>query len=583
MPSLKKITNKQAATMLQEIADVLKMDGVAFKPQAYERAAEAVEKLSESLVDMYSNGGIRAFEAISGVGASIAMKLEEFVKTGEMSTHKKLKKEMPADVEALKLIDGVGVKSIQVLYEKLGIKSVQDLKKAAEKKQIRTLEGFGAKTEEKILESIAFHQSRGDRFLLHDATDAARAVAASIEAFDGVRRVAVAGSIRRGRETIGDADVLVIADDGAAIGEQVSKLPEVEHVYGMGDTKTMVRLSNGMDLDVRVVQENAWGAALNYFTGSREHNVRLRKIAQKLGWSLNEYGILKGKKRFSMKTEEALYKALQLAYVDPEIREDIGEIDEAAAAFKAGKHMPRLVEVEDLKGDLQTQSDWTDGKHSIERLAEAAKEKGLSYIAITDHTKRLAMIGGLDAKKLRKQMAEIDALNKKISGIGILRGTECDILRDGSLDLPDDVLSDLDVVGISVHSFFDLSKQEQTKRVITAMENLNVDILFHPTGRIVGRRAPIRLDFEAIVDAAVRLNVVLEINGTSRLDLNGEHVRVARKKGAKFAVSSDAHAVEHFAFLDFGITQARRGGAIASDIINTQPLARMQRSLRRNK
>ena len=593
MTKKKAVTNNEAAAMFQEIADVLKMDGVAFKPQAYERAAESLMKLPEPFTDIYADGGLKALEAIPGVGVSIAKKLEELATKGVMATYTKLKKEMPADVEALKLIEGVGVKSIQALYKQLGIKTVEDLEKAANQKLIRKLEGFGAKTEEKILKSIAFHKSRGNRFLLHDAKAWADAIAVQVKRLPSVSRVVVAGSVRRQKETIGDADLLVIAKDGEAVGEAVAGFPEVKHVYGLGETKTMVRLTNGMDLDVRVVKEGSWGAALNYFTGSREHNVALRKIAVEQGLSLNEYGLWKGVRGqtprkspgsdpawLAGKSEEELYKALGLAYIDPELREDIGEIEEARVAFDAGESMPKLVERGDLQGDLQTQSDWTDGKDSIETLAKAAKKEGLSYIAITDHTKRLAMMGGLDAKRLRHQMAEIDKLNKKLSGITILKGTECDILKDGTLDLPDDVLAELDIVGVSIHSFFDMEREAQTKRVIAAISNPIVDILFHPTGKIVGRRDALHLDFDAVVEAAVRTHTTLEVNGTSRLDLDGAHVRLALEKGVKLAVSSDAHMSEHFAFLEFGIGQARRGGAQKRDVINAWPLPKMRRALK---
>lgn len=576
--------------MLQEIADVLKMDGVAFKPQAYERAAEAIRKLPEPFTKMYEDGGIKALKDISGVGASIAEKLEELAEKGSMQKYEEIKQDMPADVEGLKRIEGIGVKSIQRLYRELGIKTVEELAEAAKKKKIRELDGFGEKTEEKILESVAFHQSRGGRFPLHEAATMAGLIVDQISAMDGVERVAVAGSIRRGRETVGDADILVVAKDGEAVGKRVLALDEVEHEYGLGETKTMVRLKNGMDLDVRVIEPDAWGAALNYFTGSREHNVHLRKIAQEKGLTLNEYGLAKASKKGSGKagnrvagsSEEELYRALDLAYVEPELREDRGEIEEAQEAFARGKAMPRLVTRSDLKGDLQTQSDWTDGKNSIEELAYAAKDAGLSYIAITDHTKSLSMMGGLDGKAVRRQMTEIDRLNKRMQGITILKGTECDILRDGSLDLPDEVLRELDVVGVSVHSHFNLSEKEQTDRIIRAMENPNVDILFHPTGRIVGRRPPYALDIRRVITRAVELGVVLEVNGSSRLDLHAEHVRLAREQKAKLVVSSDAHAIEHFSFLNFGIQQARRGGAQKADVINTRTLAHVRKLLRSN-
>jgi len=481
------------------------------------------------------------------------------------------------------------VKSVDALYRELGIRTVADLEKAAKARKIRALPGFGAKKEEKILKSIAFHKSRGNRFLLHEASAWANVVAGRIAAFPGVKQVAIAGSIRRGKETIGDADILVLAGDGADVGERVTKLHETAHVYGTGETKTMVRLQNGMDLDVRIVDEAAWGAALNYFTGSKEHNVHLRRIAQEKGLTLNEYGLAKAAKKGTGKggnrvagsNEEELYRALGLAYIDPELREDQGEVDEARAAFDAGRSMPKLITLSDLRGDLQTQSDWTDGKHSIEALAKEAKARGLQYIAITDHSKRLAMVHGLDAARLREQLVEVDRINKRLSGFTVLKGIECDILKDGSLDLPDDVLAELDVVGVSAHSFFNLSREEQTERIIRAVQHPLVHVLFHPTGRIVGKREPYDVDLEAVAKVAAKAKTALEVNGCERLDLNGEHVRMALGYGVKLTISSDAHATSHFDFLEFGVAQARRGGAAAHDVLNTLPLEALRREFSR--
>jgi DNA polymerase (family 10) len=585
------ITNASAAQLLAEISDFLKLKNIAFKPQAYARAADAVGQLAEPIADIYEREGLKGLEAIPGVGKSIAEKLEEFIKTGRVQYHEELRGELPVEIEALRLVDGVGVKAIETFYKELGVRTVEDLEKVAKAGRIRTLPGFGATTEEKILKSIAFHKSRGNRFLLHEAAAWAKIVAAQIEGFPGVERVAVAGSIRRGKETIGDADILVLAKDGADIGERVTKLKETEHVYGSGETKTMVRLKNGMDLDVRIVDAASWGAALNYFTGSKEHNVHLRKRAVERGLTLNEYGLWEVKsetkskkekgKRVAGRTEEELYKALELAYVEPELREDIGEVDEAAKLFASGKKMPTLVKRSDLKGDLQTQSNWTDGKHSIAELVSAAKAAGLEYIAMTDHSKRLAMVHGLDAARLRKQMKEIDALNKKLSGFRVLKGIECDILRDGTLDLPDDVLAELDFVGVSVHSFFNLSRKEQTERIIRAVQHPLVDVLFHPTGRIIGRREPYDVDFEAVCKAAAAAGTALEVNGSERLDLHGEHVRMARRYGVKLTIGSDAHATPHFSFLEWAIAQARRGGAQKRDILNTLSVAELLRVRKR--
>lgn len=563
--------NKDIAKILFEISEYLAMQGVQFKPRAYEKAAQAIFDLEESVEDIYKARGLKGLEEIPGVGKSIAEKIEEYIKTGEVGYHSELRSGMPVDVEGLARIEGVGPKTIQKLYRELGIRTVGDLEKAARAGKIRTLEGFGEKSEEKILKSLEFSKRHSGRFLLGEVVVYAERIKERMEKVPGVTRVAIAGSYRRRKETVGDLDVLVVSENPEAVMDAFVAQPEVERVLAHGPTKSSVTLRMGMDVDIRVVPPESYGAALAYFTGSKAHNVRMREIAQKKGMKLNEYGLYKGSRLIAGKSEEEVYRALGLSYVEPEMRENTGEIELA----KRGA-LPKLISYGEIKGDLQVQSDWTDGAHSIEELARAAMELGLEYFAVTDHTKRLAMAHGLDEERVRKQMAEIDRLNKKFRGkIKILKGTECDILKDGSLDLPDNLLQQLDVVGASVHSFFNLSKRDQTERIIRAMENPHVDILFHPTGRLIQKRKAYEVDMDKLIHAAKRTGTVMEANGSpDRLDLNDEYIRKCVDAGVKIAIDSDAHTKGHFAFLDFGVAQARRGWAKKSDVVNAWPLTK---------
>lgn len=570
-------SNHKVAEILKEIGEYLDMQGVAFKPRAYEKAAEAIASLDKPLADVYRLGGLKAIEEIPGVGVSIGEKIEEILKTGKAKEHEALKKKIPVDLGSLSAIEGLGPKSIKKLYAELKIKNLADLEKAARAGKIQKLAGFGEKAEAKILKGIEFKKSSGGRFTLGNALPMARMFEARLGKLPGVEKIAVAGSIRRRKETIGDIDILVIAKEPKAIMDHFVSMPEVANVSAHGETKSSVRLDAGLDADLRVVEPGSYGAALNYFTGSKAHNVALRQMAIKKGWKLNEYGLYKGEKQIAGKTEEEIYKMLGLAYIEPEMREETGEIELAAK----GK-LPKVIGYGEVLGDLQVQTDWTDGSSSIEEMAKAAIKAGLKYIAITDHTKRLAMTNGLDEKRILKQMAEIDRLNKKFAGkIKILKGSECDILKDGSLDLSDDVLAKLDVVGVSVHSYFNLSKEEQTKRISRAMENKNADILFHPTGRVINRREPYEVDMDKIIKKAKETGTVLEIDAyPDRLDLKDEHIRKCVEAGVRMSIDSDAHNPAHFEFLEYGIAQARRGWAKKSDIINTRDWAEMLKLLK---
>ncbi len=607
-----KITNSEIAKILYEISAYLEMDGVAFKPRAYEKAAEDVESLSEELDDLYRKGGLRALENIPGIGASIGEKIEELIKTGKLKYYEGLKKKIPVDLPDLLKIEGLGPKKIKSLYEKLKIKNIKDLEKAIAAGKIKKLEGFGEKSEQNILRGLEFLKKSGGRFLLGYIILLVNDIAKRLKSLKEVQRLDVGGSIRRRKETVGDGDILIVSDKPRPVMDYFVNMPEVDHILAHGETKSSVKLKNGLEIDLRVVRPESYGAALAYFTGSKDHNIQMREMAIKKGWKLNEYGLFKkipnpksqipnksqnpktkGKnvrdqglkindswEQISAMTEESLYKALGMDYIEPELREMNGEIETAL-----DHKLPKLIRYDDLRGDLQVQTNWTDGSASIEEMARAAIKNGLEYIVITDHTKRLAMTHGLDEKRIQQQWKEIDQVNKKIQKEGtnfvILKGTECDILKDGSLDLPDDILKKLDVVGVSVHSLFNLPEKEQTERIITAMKNPNVDILFHPTGRLIQKREPYSVDMSVIIQMAKETGTVLEIDAfPERLDLKDEYIRMAVKAGVKLSIDSDAHDPSHFPVLQYGIAQARRGWAEKKDIINAWPLNKMKKMLK---
>jgi len=561
--------NFEIAKILYSIALYLEMEEEQFKPRAYEKAAHSIEALTEECDESYKRGGIKALMEIPGVGQSIAQKIEELIKTGKLKYYEQLKKKVPVDIEQLTAIEGVGPKTVKILYKKLKIRNIEELEKAAKAGKIQNLEGFGEKSEQAILKGIEFFKRGKGRFILGYVLPILRDIELRLGHLPEVKKVNIAGSTRRMKETIGDADFLVASDEPQKVMDFFTSMPEVAHVYSKGPTKSMVKLKIGLDADIRVIPEKSYGAALQYFTGNKDHNIALRKIAIDKGWKLSEYGVFDRHDKYLFgKTEEEVYEKLGMKWMSPELRENTGEI-EAAQKNK----LPKVIEYGSLKGDLQIQTKWTDGANSIKEMAEEAKKLGLEYIAITDHTKRNAFVGGLDEKKIILQMKEIIKINKTIAGIRILSGSEVDILKNGKLDISDDVLEDLDVVGVSVHSNFNLSKIEQTTRIIKAMENENVDILFHPTGRLIQEREPYDVDIEKIIQTAKDTRTILEINAfPNRLDLKDEYIKLAVKAGVKLSIDSDAHNRNHMQFLEFGIAQARRGCAEDKDIVNTRKL-----------
>lgn len=571
------ITNADVARLFREIAFLLDMEGVAFKPRAYEKAAHAIEAMTEPLTDVYRRGGLAALEAIPGIGRSLAEKIAEYLQSGRMSYYEELKAKYPIDLPSLMGIEGVGPKMIRTLYEELGVKTLDDLEQAARQGRIRRLPRFGEKMEQKILKGIEFRRRHGTRFLLGEVLPLVEEVRQRLAALDDVEIIEIAGSIRRRKETVGDADLLVVSRRPGPVMDFFVAQPEVLHVQAKGETKSSVKWKNGMDVDLRVVERESFGAALQYFTGSKDHNIELRRIAEKKGWKLNEYGLFKGRRRIAGRTEEEVYDALGLSYIPPELRENQGEIE----AAREGR-LPPLIPYGSLRGDLQVQTTWTDGANTIEEMALEAKRLGLEYIAITDHTRSLAMTGGSDEKKLLRQMREIDRLNERLDGIRVLKGAEVNIQRDGTLDIRDDVLAQLDVVGVAVHSHFNLSRQEMTERIVRAMRHPYADILFHPTGRVLHKREPYAVDIDEIIRVAKETGTILEIDAyPERLDLKDEHIRRAVEAGVPLVIDSDAHHLSHFRVLSYGIAQARRGWARSEDILNTLPcdefLARLKR------
>jgi DNA polymerase (family 10) len=584
--------NSEIAKLLREMAVYLEMKNIPFKPQAYEKAAYSVGALEADMEKFLETNGIEGLEELPGIGKSIAEKIIECVKTGKIKELEKLKKEIPVDVETLTSIEGVGPKIIYKLYKSLKIKNLRDLEGACQKHKIKKLTGFGEKSEEKILKGIEFVKQGGRRFLLGQIIPIVEELNDYFKESKAVKKVVAAGSYRRKKETIGDIDILAISQKPEKVMEHFVKFREVVHIYARGLTKTMVRLQNSIDADLRIVPEESFGAALAYFTGSKDHNIKMRELAMKKGWKLNEYGLFKIQNAkaktpketlIAGKTEEEIYKKLGMQFIEPEMREDKAEIELAL------KHkLPKIIEYNSVKGDLQVHTTWSEGENSIEEMAKYAAEIGLEYICITDHTKSLAVAAGCDEKKLLEQIKEIDKINSKLktqnSKFRILKGAEVNILKDGSLDIDDSILEKLDFVGASIHNNFHLSKEAQTDRLKKAMLNKNIDCIFHPTGRLLNKRPGYEIDIDEIIDFAKKTNTILEINAyLTRLDLKDEYIKKCVEKGVKMVINTDSHSYLHFHYLDLGVSQARRGWAGKEDILNTLSVDKFLKKLVKNK
>ncbi|MEW5826396.1 MAG: DNA polymerase/3'-5' exonuclease PolX [Candidatus Bipolaricaulota bacterium] len=554
--------NENVARILTEIADLLDLDGVPFKPRAYRRAAEVVESLREPIEDLVAAG---AHAELPGVGEAIAKKIAEIVRTGRLAYHDELKGKLPIDLYTLTRVEGVGPKTAKLLYEALGVRSLADLEIAAREGKVRTVKGLGEKTEQKILRGLVEARGVEGRILLGLALPLAERLIETLKATGLFVRLEYAGSLRRGRETIGDLDLLAVSEDPSAASAIFVGLPDVAEVLAHGDSKTSVRLSRGLQVDLRIVPEQSFGAARQYFTGSKAHNIALRKLAVARGWRLNEYGLYgAGDRRLAGEEEDGIYRALELSPIPPELREDAGEMDLAA---RGG--LPRLVEPGDLRSDLHVHTDASDGTASVEEMAAAAQARGLECIAITDHALFAEVVGGHTGDTLLAQARDIAALNERLRDFRVLSGVEVNIGPDGSLDMPDGVLAQLDWVVASVHSHFRQTKEEMTARLVRAIENEHVDCIAHPTGRKIGERPPYEADWDAVFEAAARHACALEVNANPiRLDLCADLARRAIQAGCRLAIGSDAHSPEHFGFLRLGVLTARRGWAEPGDVAN---------------
>ena len=566
------VQNAEIAAMFDQTADLLDIKGEnQFRVRAYHRAARTIEGLPQSVRSMLSAGA--DLTELPGIGNDLAGKIADIVKTGHFGLLDQLKKKLPGELGEMAALPGLGPKRVKLLYENLKVRTLDDLRRAIKTGQLHELRGFGPVIQKKLAAALK-KPVVVKRFKLAVAEAEAEALVTFLR--DG-GRVVVAGSYRRRRDTVGDLDILVTSDRGPTVGDKLVGYDNVAEVLAHGPTRTTVVLRSGLQVDARAVPEQSYGAALMYFTGSKAHNIALRALANERDWKLNEYGLFSGKRRIAGASEEEVYKKLGLAYIPPELREDRGEI-----ALAKANQLPHLVTSADIRGDLHVHSDWTDGTASIEAMAVAARTRGYAYIALTDHSRRVAMAHGLDPARLSRQIREVDKLNEKFKGFTVLKGIEVDILKDGSLDLPDSILSRLDVVVASVHSFFDLSREAQTERMVRAMQNNHVSIIGHPTGRLLGEREPYDIDMDQVIAAARDLGCALEINAEpDRLDLNDIHSHAAKSKGVKLAISTDAHSVNHYQYIRFGIDQARRGWLTADDVINTRPLADLRKLLKR--
>ncbi len=572
------MTNKEVAEILRRIADMLEIKGeIVYKALAYRRAADNIEYLGRDIEDVWREGKLLE---IPGVGKSLAEKLDELLRTGRMSFYEELKEEIPPGVVSLLQVPEVGPKTAKLVWEKLGITSIQELERAAREGKLRTLPGLGVKSEAKILAGIEAFYRRSERIPLATALPVAKEIIKALkEATPHALKVTAAGSLRRMKATIGDIDLLASSYQPEEVIEAFTHLPQVAEVSMKGPTKSTVFLHSGLQVDLRVLPPERYGSLLQYFTGSKEHNVALRGLALDMGLSLSEYGFKRGEEEILCPEEEDVYHTLGLEWIPPELRENRGEIEAAKE-----RRLPRLVELEDIKGDLHVHTNWSDGASTIEEIAEAARRRGYQYLVISDHSQGLGIAKGLTPERLREQRAIIDELNRRWSDFRLLQGAEVEIRADGSLDYPDEVLASLDLVIASIHTGLRQDRERITARVINAMRNPYVDIIGHPSGRILGQREESAVDMDEVLRVAKETGTILEVNGTpDRLDLDDVYIRRAVEMGVKLAIDSDAHNLYGLDSLEFGVAMARRGWAEPKDVVNTLPLEELLKVLKRNR
>ncbi|KWX00081.1 phosphoesterase [Carbonactinospora thermoautotrophica] len=569
--------NEEVAALLQEYADLISITGGdAYKARAYEKAARAIGGYHEDV----STLDLKGLQRIPGVGKSIAEKVLEYFETGSVHAVEELRAKIPAGVRRLTEIPTLGPKRAMTLYEELGVASVEELVDAIHAGRLRGLKGFGEKTEENILRGVRLLRQAGERVPVNVAMELAEEIVAELSRVAGCRRCVYAGSLRRWRETIGDIDILAAAQQPGPLMDAFTSLPYVDYVVAHGDTKSSIRTTKGLQVDLRVVAPDAWGAALQYFTGSKQHNIRIREIAVHKKLKLSEYGLFDARsgERIVSESEEEVYERLGLPWIDPALREDRGEIE---AALRG--ELPRLVTERDIRGDLHTHTDLTDGLCSLEEMVEAAARRGYAYYAITDHAPNLRMQRMSDEKMLaqRERVRELDG---RYRGMRLLHGAELNIDPEGNVDWPDAFLAGFDLCVASVHSHFNLPREEMTRRLVRACENPYVNIIGHPTARLIGRRPGIDADFDEVFRACARTGTALEVNAfPDRLDLNDELILRAKRYGVKFAIDSDAHSTVHLGLLRYGVGTAQRGWLTPDDVINTWPLARLREFLRKGR
>jgi len=567
--------NADIAAIFYAMADILEIQKVQWKPIAYRKAARAIETLSQPIEEIYSKGGLKALMEIPGVGEALAQKIEQYILTGKIDSYERLKKEMPQGLGDLVAVPGLGPKKAYRLFEELDIRSLADLEKAAHDHRIAHLEGFGEKSEENILRSLELVKTGQRRTPLGIALPIADEIVNRLRKVKGVIRIEAAGSLRRRMETVGDLDILVSvksSGDSGPVMDVFTSMPEVIQVLAKGPTKSMIVIKEGntqIQADVRVVEDDSFGAALQYFTGNKEHNIEMRRIAINKGWKLSEYGIFdRNDRRIAGKTEEEVYAKLGLPWITPELRENRGEI---TIAMK-GK-LPALVELKDIRGDMHVHSDWSDGVNTIEEMVAAAKARGYEYVVLSDHSGSERIANGMDGKRLLKQMEEVAKIRKKLKGITLLHGSEVSIKADGELDFSDDMLKRLDVVSVSIHSRFRSTREEMTERVLRALDNEYVKVFNHPTGRLINERPPYEIDMDKIIERCADRKIALEINSfPSRLDINDQYAKKAIEAGVKLTISTDSHSVDHLRFVEYGVSVARRGWCEKKDVINTMTL-----------
>ena len=572
------IHNADIAAVFEEIADLLELDDAnTFRIRAYRNAARTIQELGEDAREMVEKGD--DLDELPGIGKDLAAKVVEIVQTGHCQALEKLRKQSAPGLTELMKIPGLGPKRVRALYHELDIHTVEQLMRAAQDHRLRELSGFGEKTEKHILETLGTHLKQDQRLKLAVAAQYADTLVEYLQRNPDVNKIVIAGSFRRSKETVGDLDILVTAKSSGNVMDHFVNYDEIDQVASKGKTRSTVVLRNHLQVDLRVVEPDSFGAALHYFTGSKAHNIAIRRRAQQRGLKINEYGVFKGQKRVAGDTEESVFKSVDLPWIAPELREDRGEIQ---AAEK--KRLPDLVEVKDIRGDLHAHTKATDGKNTLEEMVNAAKDMGWDYVAITEHSKHLTVARGLDEKRLRQQIEQIDRLNDKLHGITVLKGIEVDILDDGSLDLPDDVLKELDLVVGAVHSKFNLSRAKQTERILRAMDNRYFTLLAHPTGRLIQQREPYDVDMGRVIHHAAERGCYLELNcHPERLDLLDIYCQMAKETGVLVSINTDSHNTNEFGNIRFGVGQARRGWLEAKDVLNTRTFAQLKRLLKKTR